>query len=340
MISDLAFRLAQWHLTHGRHDLPWQHQGPYATWVSEVMLQQTQVATVIPYYQRFMDRFPTPAALSDAPMDEVLSHWAGLGYYARARNLHHAAKQVQHEFAGELPDTLDALMSLKGIGRSTAGAILSLGFKKYGVIQDGNVRRVLARLFAISGDLTSANAQKRLWALATDLTPKEGKDAAIHTQAMMDLGALVCTKSKPTCDRCPLVSDCSAYKQDLVHRLPEPKTRKVKQTREWVVLQLVNTANETFVVKRPPKGIWGGLYAPPISESRSALAKELGLELADVEEVCELRHAFSHFSVNLQLHRIMGLSSVPRVPGKWVDLRTFEGGLPAPIYRLLQENMT
>ncbi len=337
-MSDLARKLAAWHQQSGRHDLPWQHQGPYATWISEIMLQQTQVPVVIPYFKRFMVSFPDPVALANAPVDQVLAHWAGLGYYARARNLHAAAQQIREEFQGVIPDTLADLTTLKGVGRSTAGAILSLGFQKFGVIQDGNVRRVLARLFLIDDDLSRADAQKHLWDLATELTPTDGVASAIHTQAMMDLGATLCTRRKPNCQQCPLAIHCQAHLADRTHEIPRPKKVKQRATEQWVVLHIVDANGRSLLCRRPNEGIWGGLYAPPIANSLSRIGKDFGIpKVLDAEEQSQLEHAFSHFKVLLTLYRLEGSVSCPPENVTWVKLDDFQGGLPAPIKQLLLE---
>lgn len=335
-IKDMSERLRDWHKVAGRHDLPWQHQGPYATWVSEIMLQQTQVSVVIPYYLRFMEAFPTIKMLAAAPQDRVLAHWAGLGYYARARHLHHAAKQVMAEFGGTIPQTLDALVSLKGIGRSTAGAIQSLGWKRHGVIQDGNVRRVLARLHAIEGDLLSTRVQSVLWRLAETYTPTDGDDAAVHTQAIMDLGALLCTRHAPKCAACPLQRDCQALKDGRTHLLPTPKKAIAKPTIEWFVLGLRNSEGALWCSRRPERGIWGGLYCPPTGASLHTLLTECGLSV-DIEwnEGPTLSHAFSHFSVYLRYVDILVADFELSGLGAWITPEAYDIGLPAPIKRLV-----
>lgn len=338
-MSAFARSLAAWHRECGRHDLPWQHRGAYATWISEIMLQQTQVAVAIPYFHRFMESFPNPAALAEASEDQVLAHWAGLGYYARARNLHHAAQQIRDRFHGEIPDALEGLMGLKGIGRSTAGAILSLGFHKFGVIQDGNVRRVFARYYGIDDDLSSTTAQKRLWELATELTPQDGNDAAVHAQAMMDLGATICRKSQPVCLDCPLNEDCVARQTDRVLEIPRPKKTKQRPDVNWVVLQVLDSDGRTLLCRRPSEGIWGGLFAPPISESLTDIGYAFGIpDVLDAEAIGHIEHAFSHFKVQLHLFRIHAL--VERVPpdAVWEMISGFQGGLPAPIQRLLRKD--
>lgn len=336
VIDRLAARLRDWHRDSGRHDLPWQQQGPYATWISEIMLQQTQVAVVIPYYLRFMESFPSVKALAEAPQDQVLAHWAGLGYYARARNLHHAAQQIVSLFDGEIPQSIESLMTLKGIGRSTAGAIRSLGWGLRGVIQDGNVRRVLARLHAIAGDLQTSSQQRTLWELAEYYTPTLGQDAATHAQAMMDLGATVCTRSQPRCVDCPFLPDCQAYQHSLTAHLPTPKKVKKRPNVEWFVLGLRDRDNQIWCALRPDLGIWGGLHCPPTGESLQSLITELGLptDLHWVEGPV-LMHAFSHFSVSLCYMEANVPNWIPASQGIWVSQETYDIGLPAPINRLL-----
>jgi len=224
-MSDFALRIIAWQKQHGRHDLPWQNtHNPYAIWVSEIMLQQTQVAAVIGYYQRFMTRFPTIQSLAAAEQEEVMQYWSGLGYYSRARNLHHAAQTIVDEFAGEFPQDFTAMQSLSGIGRSTAAAIAAFAFNQVHTILDGNVKRVLARHFAIEGWPSAPKIEKAMWVLAESLLPNAGMVA--YTQGLMDLGATLCTRSKPTCNACPLNTSCLAYAQHRVHLLPTPKPKK------------------------------------------------------------------------------------------------------------------
>lgn len=336
MIPEFSDRLRQWQRTFGRHDLPWQGQGPYATWISEIMLQQTQVRTAIPYFQLFIDRFPNVTRLANAAADDVMRHWAGLGYYARARNLHLAAQQVRDHFGGKLPNTLEALMNLKGVGRSTAGAILALGFNERGVIQDGNVRRVLSRLFGIHGDLSKADKQRELWRLADRLTPQEGSAANRHAQAMMDLGALICTRHQPKCASCPFIDDCYAHKTSQVDILPEPKKVRQRPTEDWIILEIRNSQGQILLEQRPQSGIWGGLYSPPIESSLRALEDRLQIhDLLEADEIQSRPHAFSHFKVRLHhmRYRMEG-----RAPDgfSWYEIDGFQLGLPAPISALLR----
>ena len=336
MIDNFAQRLASWQKQYGRHELPWQHKGAYATWISEIMLQQTQVQVVIPFFERFMQNFPTVSELATASPDIVLSHWAGLGYYSRARNLHRAAKIIVSDHHSEIPKDLDRLMQLPGIGRSTAGAILSLGFGLRGVIQDGNVRRVLSRLFCIRGDLSKSDTQKTLWKLADNLTPHSGSESRVHTQAMMDLGSLVCRQSRPKCELCPFANDCQALQRGEVSQLPEPKRIKQRPDELWVILQIKNERNQTLLMQRPMKGIWGGLYAPPIGSSLSEIGKRLKIaDATDAEYQGEITHTFSHFKVRLK-HYLLNVSSTnTNHAGEWHSINVFQKGLPAPIKKLL-----
>ena len=334
---DLATKLNRWHKKYGRHDLPWQQKGPYETWISEVMLQQTQVGVVIPYFKKFLKSFPTVEALANASQDDVLAHWAGLGYYSRARNLHDTARRIKTEYQGNFPADLSRLVSLPGIGRSTAGAILSLGLNQRGVIQDGNVRRVLARLFLVEGDLTKAKQQKILWELANQLTPLEPARAKIHTQAMMDLGALLCKRRNPVCEACPFRTDCQALQTSRVDQLPQPKKIKSQNAQLWIVLQLIETSGRTLFIRRPDEEIWGGLYTPLIGKSLLDLSQKYQLpEATEGEFQSSIKHTFSHFKVTLD-HYILRIKTSNQIGiGEWVDARAFRKGVPTPIRKLIE----
>ncbi len=300
--AGFSSRLLAWFEQHGRKDLPWQ-QNPtaYRVWVSEIMLQQTQVATVIPYFERFMLRFPDLASLAAATQDAILHHWAGLGYYARGRNLHKAAQVICERHDGQFPETIEEVIALPGIGRSTAGAVLSLALKQHHPILDGNVKRVLARHCAIDGWPGAPTIQKRMWQLAEARTPKQRCD--LYTQAIMDLGATICRRSKPRCGECPVSSDCMALAAGLVDQLPAPKPRKKLPLRKGVLLVLQNEAGEWLLQRRPPAGIWGGLWCFPEGPSgalkgdalREWCRRELGCELINVENGAVQRHTFSHY---------------------------------------------
>ncbi|MGB8326770.1 MAG: A/G-specific adenine glycosylase, partial [Steroidobacteraceae bacterium] len=268
----IAGALIVWHETGGRHELPWQRgRSLYRVWISEIMLQQTQVATVIPYYERFIARFPTVRALADASIDDVLHLWSGLGYYARARNLHQAAQRIRDEFAGEFPGDFASVASLPGIGRSTAGAILALALNQRFAILDGNVKRVLARYFGVAGNATERAVEKRLWVLSERCTPVERVDD--YTQAIMDLGATLCTRSRPLCALCPLATDCVARRQGRQTEFPAPRRSAPHGMRraKRVVMLLARARDQSVLLeKRPPRGIWGGLWCLPEFASEAA----------------------------------------------------------------------
>jgi A/G-specific adenine glycosylase len=341
--SPIATALVAWHAQHGRHDLPWQHdRTPYRVWVSEIMLQQTQVSTVMPYYLRFMERFPTVTALADAPIDDVLHLWTGLGYYARARNLHRAAVRIRDEFGGEFPRTFDEVADLPGIGRSTAGAILALSRHERFPILDGNVKRVLSRYFGIEGDLSERAAVEKLWALADRCTPHEKVE--IYTQAIMDIGATVCTRRNPLCAYCPLTGKCAAWRMNKQHEIPAPK--KVRARREKHVYMLVAQREDDSVLleRRPDSGVWGGLWCLPEFETESAArlfaTQSLHLPQPEPRHLDLIEHAFTHFDliVTPLLTRCEGpVMSVMEAPRSlWYNPREpARIGLPAPIKALL-----
>ena len=290
-----------WYQKQGRKHLPWQqNKTPYRVWVSEIMLQQTQVATVIPYYQRFMNSFPTIEALATADEDTVLHHWTGLGYYARARNLHKAAKIIIQTHQGVFPDDISQVIALPGIGRSTAGAILSLSLNKHHAILDGNVKRVLARYYLVEGHNAQAKFEKALWPIAETLTLK--KDVAQYTQAMMDIGSLVCTRSKPHCEGCPINSGCLAFAGNEQANFPHKKPKKVIPEKSTImVIPRINS--NVLMEKRPPTGIWGGLWCfheiKELSEL-DGLLQTLQLNSISQQKLPAFRHTFSHFHLDIQ----------------------------------------
>lgn len=286
--QEFTQKMLDFYRTHGRKDLPWQQNPtPYRVWISEIMLQQTQVKTVIPYYQKFIRRFSNLSQLAGADIDEVLHLWQGLGYYSRARNLHRCAQQLKAEFGGEFPDTLEAVQSLPGIGRSTAGAILSLAMGQSTPILDGNVKRILARFFLVDGWYGKASVEKRLWQLSEAYTPKES--TAQFNQAMMDLGASLCSRTRPQCDLCPLTNECLARIQDKTAEYPHKKPRKTLPTKSSKFLLQLNPQGQLQLLKRPPSGIWGGLWClPELSSEDKLAAKELCL-------IDKFRHSFTHF---------------------------------------------
>jgi A/G-specific adenine glycosylase len=295
-------KVLTWFARHGRKDLPWQqHISPYRVWISEIMLQQTQVQTVIPYFNRFIKRFPTVASLARAREDEVLHLWTGLGYYARARNLHKTAQIIQKDFKGKFPTDLITLQSLPGIGRSTAGAILSLSMQVSAAILDGNVKRVLARTHAIAGYPGKSEIAEKLWQLAEQYTPKE--NVAAYTQAMMDIGAMICTRSKPQCGKCPLQKICVAHQQGQELIYPGKKPRKELPIKSQRLLILCNQEGEVILEKRPAKGIWGGLWSLPACPDAENIAAwcwqnyRYRITHHDVWPV--FRHTFTHFHLNI-----------------------------------------
>jgi len=294
-----ADHVLAWYAQHGRKHLPWQQDPtPYRVWVSEIMLQQTQVSTVIPYYERFMARFPDVITLADAPLDTVLKHWEGLGYYSRARNLHKAARTIRDQYQGEFPRTIDTVEALPGIGRSTAGAILSLACGQAHAILDGNVKRVLARFHAVAGYPGQSAVLKQLWHHAEQHLPTQNNTA--YTQAMMDLGATLCTRKKPACLLCPLHADCQARRQGNPHDYPAPKPQKALPEKQTVALLLRNATGDIALEQRPPTGIWGGLWSfPEFRDTESALAS-LKVQPKSTQTLATQIHTFSHYRLHLQ----------------------------------------
>lgn len=300
--AGIAGPLLAWYDQHGRKDLPWQQQrSAYRVWVSEIMLQQTQVKTAIPYFQAFMQRFPDVLCLANAHEDEVLHHWSGLGYYARARNLHKAAQQVRDQHGGEFPQQFDEVLALPGVGRSTAGAILAQAHEQRHAILDGNVKRVLARLHALHGWTGQSSVQQQLWLYAEAYTPHQR--VADYTQAIMDLGATLCTRARPRCEECPLQCECMALATDQVSLLPTPKPKKTLPVKTVRMLLLHNAEREVLLEKRPPTGIWGGLWSLPEMPLDEVVEdwcqQRYQLALKHYEEQAVLRHTFSHFHLDI-----------------------------------------
>lgn len=336
-------QLLAWFDVHGRKDLPWQQDiNPYRVWVSEIMLQQTQVVSVIGYFQRFMERFPTVQSLADAELDEVLQYWAGLGYYARARNLHKTAQSIASN-AGKFPQTVEELSSLPGIGRSTAGAILSIACGQSQPILDGNVKRVLARFHAIQGWPGETKVAAELWQISQRYTPSQR--TADYTQAMMDLGATLCTRSKPRCEFCPVFSNCQANQLGLVNTLPEPKPRKTLPIKQLYMLIMHDNQRLLLLEKRPPTGIWGGLWSLPEFETLEAVndwCQSRGYNIEAIRELPSQRHSFSHYHLDYTPLRIDIQNPINYVMEAdllvWYKLQSIQLlGLPAPIKRLLQQ---
>ncbi|HKY00767.1 MAG TPA: A/G-specific adenine glycosylase [Steroidobacteraceae bacterium] len=338
----LADALLPWFDAHGRHDLPWQADPtPYRVWISEVMLQQTQVDTVRPYFERFVARFPDAAALAVADADEVMGLWSGLGYYARARNLHRAAQEIVTRHGGALPDTLGELTALPGIGRSTAGAILALAHGIRQPILDGNVKRVLARAFLVEEAPDSSAGLRRLWALAEAATPDSR--VAAYTQAIMDLGATLCTRAQPACTRCPLAGRCAALAMGRTAAIPAPKRRAPRRERSAHFV-FVLQAGRVLLERRPPHGIWGGLWVPPEFPDEAAARTYLSSRLRAIQPtrvLAPLRHAFTHFDLVLQPW-VLDVQGAPGLAedgeARWHELDALDGvGVPAPVARLLEE---
>jgi A/G-specific adenine glycosylase len=335
--TSFAEVLIAWQKSAGRHDLPWQNtRDPYRIWLSEIMLQQTQVATVIPYYQRFLASFPDVGALAAAPVEMVMEHWAGLGYYARARNLHRCAQQVVAAHGGRFPGSAAELEALPGIGRSTAAAVAAFAFGERAAILDGNVKRVLCRQFAVPGFPDAAKVHQQLWELAESLLP-EG-DIEAYTQGLMDLGAGTCTRSRPACARCPLTSTCLARQQGLQAALPEARPRAAVPERSTGFV-LIRQGQRVLLERRPPSGLWGGLLVPPEGRPEAVLAR-LGLQALSQQALPPLRHAFTHFRLTLE----PVLCEVPEScfvaePGlEWVELaQAATAAVPTPIGKLLRQ---
>ena len=341
--ADFSQRLIAWQRQHGRHHLPWQVREPYRVWLSEIMLQQTQVATVLDYYPRFIARFPDVAALAAAPQDDVLNLWAGLGYYSRARNLHKAAKQVVHDFGGVFPPQRQALETLCGVGRSTAAAIAAFAFHEREAILDGNVKRVLCRVFAQEGNLADKKFEQALWALAESLLPPEHKDMPAYTQGLMDLGATVCKRSKPLCGQCPMADGCLAKAQNRIADLPRKKEAIEVKTLPLYWLLLRNQNGALLMEKRPQKGIWGGLYCVPCFESLSDLhrfAAQHGIASDGLEEAAALTHRLTHRL--LLITPFAGRTdrpseSQPEGKGLWLlESEWADYGLPKPLQDYLR----
>jgi len=342
-MSTFAHDLIAWQRTHGRHDLPWQGtRDPYAIWVSEIMLQQTQVATVIPYYRRFMTRFPDVRALSHAPLDDVLAHWSGLGYYSRARHLHAAAGVVCSRHGGVLPNDFDAVTALPGIGRSTAAAILVFAYGARHAILDGNVKRVLARCYGIRGHYGESAVSAALWQQAEALLPHE--DVEAYTQGLMDLGAGLCTRRAPRCSACPMQDRCVAHAVGSVHELPTPRPRRTVPRRATTMLVLQREC-EVLLEKRPAPGIWGGLWCfpeiAPGDDAVSASAARFGLDAVAVESMPPLEHGFTHFTLTITPQRLRVAHATPcaQEPGRqwWSLQEARDAGLPAPVRRILEQ---
>ncbi|WP_246257358.1 A/G-specific adenine glycosylase [Pararobbsia alpina] len=348
MVAGFAPTLIAWQREHGRHDLPWQNtRDAYRVWLSEIMLQQTQVSTVIPYYARFLERFPTVAALAAAPIDDVMSLWAGLGYYSRARNLHRCAQAVVEQHGGEFPISAERLAELPGIGRSTAAAIAAFSFGVRETILDGNVKRVLARVFGIEGFPGEKKIENAMWLLAESLLPPVGDvgmDA--YTQGLMDLGATLCTRGRPDCARCPFAAHCVANATGRQRELPAARPRKAVPVRHTLMLVMRRGA-QVWLQRRPPSGIWGGLWSLPEGEDTATLARiadRIGINDSAVElqPLTPISHTFTHFRLEIEpllldLPVAAKTLQLAEAEAGWVALADLDSvGLPAPVKKLLQ----
>lgn len=344
-ITNLDKKVLRWFDKSGRKDLPWQqNKNPYRVWVSEIMLQQTQVSTVIPFYLRFLDHFPTLDSLAKSSLDAVLHLWGGLGYYSRARNLHRTAEIIKEDYSGEFPAELNLLEKLPGIGRSTAGAILALAFQKRVPILDGNVKRVLSRLHGVTEWPGEKNITEQLWQLADHYTPSSR--VADYTQAIMDLGATLCVRGKPHCEKCPLQLDCIAHQLGIEKSLPTSKPKKILPIRH-VTFLIVRNDHSVLLEKRPPTGIWGGLWSfpelmdtPSDDEIRKFVTQRFPCAIENIKLLKNHRHTFSHFHMEIY----PAVISIRKLKHKmledsqqiWYNLdKPATVGLPAPITTLL-----
>ncbi len=338
-MDSFASRLIRWQKQHGRHDLPWQGADAYGVWLSEIMLQQTQVATVVPYYLRFIQAFPHVAALAAASEEQVLAHWSGLGYYARGRNLHRAARQVMAQHAGVFPRDFEQVLALPGVGRSTAAAISALAWHEPRAILDGNVKRVLTRHLGIDGWPGERRVEQRLWAEAEALLPRA--EVAIYTQALMDMGATICTRSKPKCSACPVREGCVAWRTERVAQLPAARPRKALPERHAIFL-LLRHGDQLWLERRPATGIWGGLWCVPQLDGRDAIAGYVarhGMTVAAEHTLPSFSHTFTHFRLHIQ-PLILEIGDAPvncAEPGMmWQGIeQALAAAIPTPLRRVL-----
>ena len=341
-IKSFAERVIEWQRVSGRHDLPWQRtRDPYRIWLSEIMLQQTQVSAVVPFYARFLDRFPDLGRLAVAPEDDVLALWSGLGYYARARNLHSAARTIVQKHAGVFPHAFDDIVALPGIGRSTAGAIAVFAFGARQPILDGNVKRVFARLFGIAGFPGEKKVETAMWARAEALLPRG--DVETYTQGLMDLGAGLCTRSRPRCERCPLQDDCVAMRENRISLLPTPRPKKPLPQKSTVMLILQRDA-EVLLEKRPAPGIWGGLWSFPeiadLNHAPAVLRMRFGAEVMAEGTLPDVHHGFTHYALTIvpALLRVTRLERRVHSPGHvWLTpADAINAAIPAPVRAILR----
>ena len=342
-MTPFARRLLAWWNAHGRKDMPWQRERtPYRVWVSEIMLQQTQVGTVVPYFERFVTRFPDVETLARADLDEVLHLWSGLGYYARARNLHRAAGIVVRDHGGVIPDTASAVQALPGIGRSTAAAIVAQSHGRRAAILDANVKRVLARRHRVAGPVSATATLDELWRLAESHTPAER--VADYTQAIMDLGATVCRRSRPHCDDCPVLTGCQAREAGDVERYPERAPRRKRRLERSRFFVVTAPDGSCLVEQRPPRGIWGGLWSPPerdAGESVGAFLDHAGIDgglVATVQPSGVFRHGFTHYDLDVEPVYVRLKARPPMVregAARWIDPDDHRLGLSTVAARLV-----
>jgi A/G-specific adenine glycosylase len=345
-MTDFTTQVIRWQKKHGRHDLPWQNtRDAYRIWLSEIMLQQTQVATVIPYYRRFLRRFPDIKSLAAAPLDDVLAAWSGLGYYSRARNLHRAAQFIAAHHRGRFPGDFEAVLALPGIGRSTAAAICVFAFGDCRAILDGNVKRLFARRFGIAGYPGDAKTAARLWRAAEQQLPRRNVES--YTQGLMDLGAAVCVRGKPRCDACPVTRECIARRRGTISELPAPRPRRSLPLRRTRMLVLLH-AGQVLLEKRATSGIWGGMWSlpevTPDTDVARLCAQRYGAEIATSAALPAVAHGFTHFKLDIEPQRLGVARVAPRAaaPGvMWLPLGEALGAaIPAPVRRILAQLFT
>ena len=339
--TDFSTRIIAWQKRHGRHDFPWQNtREPYRIWLSEIMLQQTQVATVIPYYARFLEKFPTLRDLASASEDEVLALWSGLGYYSRGRNLLRTAQIVAEQFGGEFPDAIDDILALPGIGQSTAAAISAFAFGERQAILDGNVKRVFARHFGVAGFPGDKKIETKLWRVANQALPKNNIEA--YTQGLMDLGATVCLRTRPLCLACPVGDSCAAKSEGRIHELPAPRPKKAVPEKSTTML-IISHAGEVLLEKRPPTGVWAGMWCFPElqngASSRGACRERYGLEITALKPWDVLQHGFTHFKLSITPQPIKVEKKLSRAaePGvMWLSIDdALTTAIPKPVRALL-----